>query len=392
MFLRFFEALRSAGVPVSLSEHLAFLEALDRGLRPADADGLHALARACLVKDERHFDRFDRVFAQIFAGAEALAEALAGTEIPPDWLLKRFERVLSDEEKAAIAALGGLDKLLETLRQRLAEQKGRHEGGNKWVGTGGTSPFGAYGYNPEGVRIGQDGNRNFKVVKVWDKREFRDLDGEVEIGTRAIKVALRRMRRFARAGAAEEFDLDGTVGATARQGFLDVKLRPERRNAVQVLLLLDVGGSMDGHVRACEELFSAARSEFKRLDHFYFHNCVYEHVWRDNRRRRAELTPTLDLLRGYPPDCRVVIVGDASMSPYELLSPGGAVEHMNKEAGRVWLQRFVDRFPKLAWVNPLPERSWSWTESIDIVGGVVEGRMYPLSLDGLDRATRALAR
>ncbi|GLK81147.1 vWA domain-containing protein [Methylopila turkensis] len=392
MFLRFFDALRSAGVPVSLREHLAFLAALDRDLAGRDVEALHALARACLVKDERHFDRFDRAFAEVFAGADSLAAALAEGAVDPEWLRKRVERGLSEEERAAIEALGGLDKLLETLRERLAEQKGRHEGGNKWIGTAGTSPFGAYGYNPEGVRIGQDGNRSFRAAKVWDKREFRDLDDQAELGTRAIKVALRRLRRFARTGAADELDLDGTVGATARQGWLDVQLRPERRNAVKVVLLLDVGGSMDGHVRICEELFSAARAEFKRLDHFYFHNCVYEHLWKDNRRRRTETTPTFDLLRGFPPDCRIVFVGDASMSPYEILSPGGSVEHMNREAGRVWLQRLVDRFPKIAWINPLPSAQWDWTPSIGMVRDLVGGRMYPLSLEGLEGAMRALAR
>ncbi|MFD1701897.1 VWA domain-containing protein [Methylopila henanensis] len=392
MFLRFFDALRSAGVPVSLREHLAFLAALDRNLAGRDVEALHALARACLVKDERHFDRFDRAFAEVFAGADSLATALAEGAIDPEWLRKRVERGLSEEEKAAIEALGGLDKLLETLRERLAEQKGRHEGGNKWIGTAGTSPFGAYGYNPEGVRIGQDGNRSFRAAKVWDKREFRDLDDQAELGTRAIKVALRRLRRFARSGAADELDLDGTVGATARQGWLDVQLRPERRNAVKVVLLLDVGGSMDGHVRICEELFSAARAEFKRLDHLYFHNCVYEHLWKDNRRRRTETTPTFDLLRGFPPDCRIVIVGDASMSPYEILSPGGSVEHMNREAGRVWLQRLADRFQKIAWINPLPSAQWEWTPSIGMVRELVGGRMYPLNLEGLEGAMRALAR
>lgn len=392
MFLRFFESLRSAGVPVSLREHLGFLAALDKGLGPRDLDGLHALARTCLVKDERHFDRFDRAFGEVFGGAESLAAALEEAEIPPEWLRRRFEKQLSPEEKAAIEAMGGLDKLLETLRERLKEQKGRHEGGSKWVGTGGTSPFGAYGYNPEGFRIGQDGNRNFRAVKVWDRREFRDLDDGVEIGARAIKVALRRLRRFARTGAPDELDLDGTVEGTARQGWLDVRMRPERRNGMKVLLLLDVGGSMDWHVGVCEQLFSAARAEFRRLEHFYFHNCVYEAVWRDNRRRRSELTPTWDLLRGFTPDTRVVIVGDASMSPYEIMSPGGSVEHMNEEAGEVWLRRLADRFPHLAWINPLPRTQWDWTRSIAMVRGIVGDRMHPLTLDGLESATRELVR
>lgn len=393
MFLRFFDALRSAGVPVSLREHLAFLAALDRGLGRTDIYGLHALARTCLVKDERFFDRFDRAFGEIFKGVETVDAALgAEAAIPPEWLARGFERSLSAADRAAIEAMGGLDKLMEALRQRLAEQKGRHEGGDKWIGTGGTSPFGAYGYNPEGVRIGQDGNRNFKAVKVWDRREFRDLDGEAEIGTRAIKLALRRLRRFARAGAPDEFDLDGTIEGTARQGWLDVRMRPERRNGAKVLLLLDVGGSMDWHVTVCEELFSAARSEFRGLEHFYFHNCVYENVWRDNRRRRTELTPTDDLLRGFSSDWRVAIVGDASMSPNEIMTPGGSVEHMNPEPGRVWIERLAERFPKLAWINPLPEEQWGWTASIGMVRDLVGGRMHPLTLGGLEAAMRDLAR
>lgn len=392
MFLRFFEALRAAGVPVSLREHLGFLAALEGDLAGGGLDGLHALARTCLVKDERHFDRFDRVFGEVFQGVESLAAALEQAAIPPEWLTRRFERLLTDEEKAAIEAMGGLDKLLETLKQRLQEQKGRHEGGSKWIGTGGTSPFGADGYNPEGVRIGQDGNRNFRAVKVWEKREFRDLDDQAEIGTRAIKVALRRLRRFARSGAPDELDLDRTIDGTARQGWLDVRMRPERRNGIKVLLLLDIGGSMDWHVKVCEELFSAARVEFRRLEHFYFHNCVYESVWRDNRRRRADFTPTYDLIRGYPPDCRLVIVGDASMSPYEIMSPGGSVEHMNEEAGEVWIKRLADRFPHLAWINPLPQSQWGWTHSIGMVRALIGDRMHPLTLDGLEGAMRELVR
>ncbi|MFC3693058.1 vWA domain-containing protein [Chenggangzhangella methanolivorans] len=392
MFLRFFDALRSAGVPVSLREHLAFLDALGRGLGAADIDGLHALARTCLVKDERFFDRFDRAFGEVFRGVERLEDALSSADIPPEWLARGLGRSLSQAERDAIEAMGGLDKLMETLKHRLEEQKGRHEGGNKWIGTGGTSPFGAYGYNPEGIRIGQDGNRNFRAVKVWDKREFKDLDDTAEIGTRAIKIALRRLRRFARSGAPDELDLDATVEGTARQGWLDVHMRPERRNGAKVLLLLDVGGSMDWHVRVCEELFSAARVEFRRLEHFYFHNCVYEHLWKDNRRRRAELTPTFDVLRGLSPDWRVVIVGDASMSPYEIMVPGGSVEHMNEEAGQVWITRLVDRFPKLAWINPLPEAQWDWTASVGMVRDLVGGRMHPLTLEGLEAAMRQLAR
>lgn len=392
MFLRFFDALRSAGVPVSLREHLAFLDALGRGLAQNDIDGLHALARICLVKDERFFDRFDRAFGEVFKGVERLEDVLGSAEVPPEWLARGFERSLTQAERDAIEAMGGLDKLMETLKKRLEEQKGRHEGGNKWIGTGGASPFGAYGYNPEGVRIGQEGNRNFRAVKVWDKREFKDLDDQAEIGARAIKIALRRLRRFARTGAPDELDLDATVEGTARQGWLDVHMRPERRNGAKVLLLLDVGGSMDWHVTVCEELFSAARAEFRRLEHFYFHNCVYENLWKDNRRRRSELTPTLDVLRALPPDWRVVIVGDASMSPYEIMVPGGSVEHMNPEAGRVWISRLVEHFPKLAWINPLPQEQWDWTPSVGMVRDLVGGRMHPLTLDGLEAAMRQLAR
>lgn len=392
MFLRFFDTLRTAGVPVSLREHLTFLDALGRGLGTNDIDGLHALARSCLVKDERFFDRFDRAFGEVFKGVETLDAAFEQTEIPPEWLKRGFEKKLTQAERDAIEAMGGLDKLMETLRERLAEQKGRHEGGNKWIGTGGTSPFGAYGYNPEGVRIGQDGNRNFRAVKVWDKREFKDLDDTAEIGTRAIKIALRRLRRFARTGAPDELDLDATVEGTARQGWLDVHMRPERRNGAKVLLLLDIGGSMDWHVKVCEELFSAARVEFRRLEHFYFHNCVYEHLWKDNRRRRTELTPTFDVLRGFPPDWRVVIIGDASMSPYEITHRGGSVEHMNEEAGHVWIRRLTEHFPKLAWINPLPEDQWGWTASVEIMRDLVEGRMHPLTLEGLEAAMRQLAR
>lgn len=393
MFLRFFDALRVAGVPVSLREHLAFLSALDRDLADGGLDGLHALARACLVKDERWFDRFDRVFGQVFQGVENLSAALAAEpEIPPEWLARGLERMFTREEMEAVEAMGGLEKLLETLKQRLAEQTGRHAGGSKWIGTGGTSPFGADGYNPEGVRIGQKGNRHFKAVKVWEKREFRDLDGTAEIGTRAIKIALRRLRRFARTGAPDELDIDGTIDGTARQGWLDVRMRPERRNGAKVLLLLDVGGSMDWHVALCEELFSAARAEFHRLEHFYFHNFIYERVWKENRRRHDRTTSTLDLVRGFTPDTRLVIVGDASMSPYEVVEPGGSVEHYNEEAGSVWLGRLAAHFPKLAWINPIPEDRWGWTHSVAMIHQLVEGRMYPLSLDGLERATRALAR
>ena len=392
MFARFVTELKSAGVPVSLREWLTLLEAVEADIAGRDLEDFYHLARAALVKDERHVDRFDRVFAHVFKGVAAIApEDLAAT-LPEEWLRKLAERHLSDEEKALIEALGGFDKLMETLKKRLEEQKGRHQGGSKWIGTAGTSPFGAYGYNPEGVRIGQDGNRNFRAVKVWDRREFRDYDGDVEIGTRTMKVALRRLRRFARTGVAEELDIDGTIRGTAERGYLDVKLRPERRDAVKVLLLLDIGGSMDIHVRLVEELFSAARSEFKHLAHVYFHNCLYEHVWTANARRHVDRIATHDLLRTWPADTRVVFVGDAAMSPYEIVQPGGSVEHMNPEAGRVWLERVTRGYPKVAWINPTPENYWGYTHSIGMIRELMDGRMFPLTLEGLDGATRALAR
>ncbi len=390
MFITFLGELRAAGLPVSITEYLTLLEATEADLAGKRVEDFYFLARTCLVKDETRVDKFDRVFAHVFKGLDTLPEAVEA-EVPTEWLLKLTERFLSEEDKAKIAALGGLEKLLETLKERLAEQKGRHQGGSKWIGTGGTSPFGHGGYNPEGIRIGGPGGQR-RAVKVWEKREFRDLDDTVEIGTRAIKIALRRLRRFARTGAAEELDLEGTIGATARRAFLDVRMRPERHNAVKVLLLLDIGGSMDDHVRVVEELFSAARSEFKHLEHYYFHNCLYEGLWKSNRRRRSEQTPTAEALRTFPPDTRVVVVGDASMSPYEISHPGGAVEHWNAEAGAVWLQRLARAFPRLAWINPLPERHWAYTHSVGMIRDLVGGRMYPMTLDGLDEATRALSR
>jgi hypothetical protein len=389
MLLRLFTELRQAGAPVSLKEYLALMEAMDRQVIERSVDDFYHLARAVLIKDETHYDRYDRVFGHVFKGLEFLPEDLTA-EIPEEWLRKLTERFLTEEEKAEIEALGGLDKLMETLRQRLEEQKERHQGGSKWIGTGGTSPFGAYGYNPEGVRIGQDANRNNRAVKVWDRREFRNLDDSVELGTRNIKVALRKLRRFARDGAAEELDLDGTIDATARQGWLDVRMRPERRNAVKLMLLLDVGGSMDPYIRLCEELFSAARSEFKNLEFFYFHNCPYEGLWKDNARRRTEKTPTWDVLHRFPHDWRVVFVGDASMSPYELALPGGSVEHWNEEPGQTWLSRFVDVYDKVVWLNPVEERWWGHTASIAMVRQLVGDRMHPLTLEGLDRAIRDL--
>ena len=391
MFLTFFTELRAAKVPVTLREYLALMGALDHDLADKRIDDFYYLARTCLVKDERNLDRFDRVFGQVFKGVQSLSQRLDAAEIPEEWLRKLAEKFLTDEEKKEIEALGW-DKLLETLKERLREQKGRHQGGSKWIGTGGTSPFGAYGYNPEGVRIGQDRNRNFRAVKVWDKREFKDLDDSVELGVRNMRIALRRLRKFARTGAAEELDLDGTIRETASKGWLDVQLRPERRNAVKVLLFLDVGGSMDWHVEKAEELFSAARSEFKHFEHYYFHNCPYERLWKENRRRHAETTPTLDVIRTFPSDYRVVFVGDASMSPYEIAMPGGSVEHWNEEAGQVWIERLTSHFAKAVWLNPLPRNQWGYTQSVGMIGRLFEGRMFPLTLEGLDGAMRALVR
>ncbi|MBM3564801.1 MAG: VWA domain-containing protein [Alphaproteobacteria bacterium] len=395
MFAGFFFELRQARVPVSLREYLTLLEAMDRYVAGGSVEDFYYLARAALVKDERNLDKFDRVFGQVFKGLSGEggqgAESLAA-HIPEEWLRKIAERVLTDEEKALIKSLGGFDKLMDTLRKRLAEQKGRHQGGNKWIGTAGTSPFGAYGYHPEGVRIGQDGNRNYRAVKIWDRREFRNLDDQVEIGVRTIKIALRRLRRFAREGAARELDLPDTIRSTARRGWLDVRMVPERHNAVKVLLFLDIGGSMDPHVRMMEELFSAARSEFKHLEYFYFHNCLYERVWKDNVRRHAETVPMAEVLRTYAADYRVLIVGDASMSPYEITHPGGSVEHWNEEAGAVWMQRLLDVYPKAVWLNPVPPAWWGGTASIGIIDRIMGGRMYPTTLNGLEAATRELAR
>jgi len=391
MLIRFFYMLREGGVPVSLTEFLGLLEALQARVIGLSAEEFYWLARTALVKDERWYDRFDRVFAAHFRGLEELFETLVA-EVPEEWLRRGPELFLSDEDKARIEALGGWDKLMETLRQRLEEQKGRHQGGSKWIGTGGTSPFGAYGYNPEGVRIGQQESRNRRAVKVWDRRDFANLDDSVELGTRNIKLALRRLRRFARQGAADQFDLDGTIDSTARNaGILDIRMVPERHNAVKVLLFLDVGGSMDDHVRICEELFSAARGEFKHLEHFYFHNFVYESVWKDNRRRHAERVPTLEVLRTYGSDYKLVFVGDATMSPYEILQPGGSIEHWNDEPGAAWIQRLLASYPKHAWLNPEPQERWEWTPSVSIARELLENRMYPLTLEGLDRAMKSLS-
>ncbi|WP_029014646.1 vWA domain-containing protein [Niveispirillum irakense] len=396
MFISFFYDLRKAGLPVSLNEYLALMEAMKAGIAGYAVDDFYYLSRAILVKDERNLDKFDRVFASLFKGLEA-GGAITGDEltatIPEEWLRRLAEKFLTEEEKAQIEALGGWDKLMETLAQRLAEQKDRHQGGNKWIGTAGTSPFGAYGYNPEGVRIGQHESRHRRAVKVWDKRDFRNLDDQVEIGTRNIKVALRRLRKFARTGAAETLDLPDTIRSTARNaGYLDLKLVPERHNAVKVLLFLDIGGSMDDHIRLCEELFSAARSEFKHLEYFYFHNCVYEGVWKDNRRRHAERMDTLDVIHTYGPDYKLVFVGDAAMSPYEITQPGGSVEHFNPEPGIAWMQRLLEKYRHAAWLNPTDERYWPYTQSIGLMGRIMEGRMYPMTLEGLDAAMRGLNR
>jgi uncharacterized protein with von Willebrand factor type A (vWA) domain len=390
MLIRFFLMLRAAGVPVSITEFLALLEAMQARLIGPSVDEFYQLARAVLVKDERHFDRYDQVFAAHFRGIEQAFEALFA-EIPADWMRKSLELSLSDEDKARIAAMGGWDALMETLRRRLAEQQARHEGGNKWIGTGGTSPFGAHGYHPEGMRIGQEGSRNRRAVKVWDRREFANLDDSVGLGTRNVKLALRRLRRFARQGAAEQLDLDGTIDSTARRaGLLDIRMIPERHNAVKVLLFLDVGGSMDDHVRICEELFSATRSEFKHLEYFYFHNFVYESVWRDNRRRHTERTRTSEVMRTYGHDYKLVIVGDATMSPYEIVQPGGSIEHWNEEAGAAWMRRLLSNYPHHVWLNPEPRDRWEWTPSVKITRELFEDRMYPLTLAGLDQAIRSL--
>jgi uncharacterized protein with von Willebrand factor type A (vWA) domain len=394
MFSPLFEGLRAEGVPVSLREYLAFLEAMQAGLAETDADTFYHLARTTLVKDETKIDAFDRVFARVFRGVFTEAPAGGGVavrELPADWLKLLAERVFSAEEMAQIEALGGFDALLEALRQRLAEQQGRHQGGSRWIGTGGTSPFGHGGYNPEGVRIGGPGGRR-RAVKVWEKREFRDLDDGVEIGTRSIRIALRRLRRFARTGAAEELDIAETIDATAREGFLDVRTRRERQNAVKVLLLLDIGGSMDAHVGVCAELFSAARSEFRSLTQFYFHNCVYDFVWTSNRRRHSERTATIDVIRAHGPDTRLVFVGDAAMSPYELVAPGGSVEGWNAEPGDVWLARLLEKFPKAAWINPVRADLWTYSQSTAMIAALLGGRMFELTLAGLEGAVDALRR
>ncbi|MDJ0976564.1 MAG: VWA domain-containing protein [Planctomycetota bacterium] len=389
MFVGFFFELRQGGVPVSLKEYLTLLEAVQKGVAGYDIEHFYYLARAALVKDERHVDRFDRVFAKWFEGIAGVPDPFQ--RIPDEWLKKMGERLLTDEEKAKIQAMGGWEELLETLRKRLAEQQERHQGGSKWVGTGGTSPFGAWGYNPMGVRIGQPHSRHRSAVKVWDKREFKDFDDSRELGTRNMKVALRKLRKLTREGREEELDLPGTIRATARNaGWLDLKMQPERENQVKVLLFLDVGGSMDDHVRHVDELFSAARSEFKHLEHFYFHNCLYERVWRDNSRRFEETIPTREVLRTYGPDYRVIFVGDASMSPYEITEPGGSVEHWNEESGDVWLRRVLATWDRVLWINPVQQDHWRFTYSIGMLRGLFKGRMVPLTVKGIEDGLRHL--
>jgi uncharacterized protein with von Willebrand factor type A (vWA) domain len=391
MFATFFRELRDAKVPVTLKEYLTLLQGIEAGCAGRSVEDFYYLSRAALVKDERYLDRFDQVFGHVFKGLDLLRES-ATVEIPEEWLRAVSSLYLTDEEKARIEALGGWEKIMEELQKRLAEQEGRHQGGNKWIGTGGTSPFGAYGYNPAGVRIGQKESRHQRAIKVWDKREFKDLAGDVELGVRNIKVALRKLRKFAREGAAQELDLDQTIKGTARKGYLDLAMRPERRNTVKVLMFLDVGGSMDWHIRTAEELFSAARSEFKYLEYYYFHNCLYEDVWRNNARRWTERIPTWQVLHTYPADYKVIFIGDASMSPYEITHAGGAVEHMNEEAGATWLSRVADIYPHTVWLNPVAEANWRYTPSIGFVQRLVGGRMYPMTLGGLDLAIRELMR
>jgi uncharacterized protein with von Willebrand factor type A (vWA) domain len=395
LFIPFFLKLKEAKVPVTLREFLSLLEGMEEGIVDYDVEAFYYLARTTLIKDERFIDRFDQVFADYFRGVEAIGgdtEMSEAATIPEEWLRRLTEKHLTEEEKKLVEALGGFEKLMETLRQRLDEQKGRHQGGSKWIGTAGTSPFGAHGYNPEGVRIGQETSNHRKAVKVWDRREFQNLDDGVELGTRNVKLALKRLRRWVREGAADELDLTSTIRSTAEHGYLDVQTRPERRNAVKLLMFFDVGGSMDDHIRVVEELFSAARAEFRHMEYFYFHNCLYEGVWKDNRRRRVDITATSDLIRTFGSDYRIVFVGDASMSPYEVTHTGGSVEHWNKEAGEVWLNRITGHFRKCVWLNPVPEDYWSHTTSISIIRRLMADRMYPLTLGGLERATRELSR
>ena len=392
MLINFFMTLKNERLPVSFTELFSLLECLKQNVIFANVEDFYYLSRMCFVKDEKNFDKFDIAFGKYFENVEAIND-LAMYEIPDDWLRKQMESMLSDEEKAKIEALGGLEKLMEEFRKRMEEQKKRHQGGNKWIGTGGTSPFGAYGYNPEGIRIGQEGGRNGSAAKVWDKRNYRDLDDSVEIGTRNIKMALRRLRKFARTGAAEELDISDTISSTAKNaGLLDIKMVPERHNSVKVLLFFDVGGSMDPHVKLCEELFSAARTEFKHLKYFYFHNFIYESVWSKSIRRHAETTSTFDILHKYSKDYKVIFVGDATMAPYEVTHVGGSIEHYNDEAGAVWIKRLTDVFDNVVWINPTPKGFWEHSYSIEVVRELVEDRMFPLSVKGLEEAMTLLTK
>jgi uncharacterized protein len=390
MLIPFFFFLREGGLKTSVTELLTLLEAMTKGLANHSVDDFYYLSRACLVKDESQLDRFDRIFSAYFRGVDdALQDLLP--DVPEEWLRRQAELLLSDEERARIEALGGFDELMKALQDRLEEQRERHEGGSKWIGTAGTSPFGAYGYNPEGVRMGQQRSRNRSAVKVWDRREYRNLDDSIELGTRNIKIALRRLRKFAREGAADQLDLDETIDRTARNaGFLDIRMVPERHNAVKVLLCLDIGGSMDDHVRVCEELFSAARSEFKHLEYFYFHNFVYESLWKDNRRRHAERVATLDIAHKYGADYKLIFVGDATMSPYEIVYAGGSIEHWNEEPGAVWIRRLLKTFPKAIWLNPEPRPRWDFTPSVKLTREIMDDRMFPLTIAGLDDGIKAL--
>jgi len=391
MFYNFFQELRRVGVPVSLKEYLLLLEAMSKHLAGYRVEDFYYLARAALVKDERHLDKFDQVFSHTFRGMDYLDDVIAA-ELPEEWLQALTEKFLTEEEKAEIESLGGWDAIMDELKKRLEEQKERHEGGSKAIGTGGTSPFGNSGYNPEGVRIGQEEGRHGRAVKVWDKREYKNLDDQVELGTRNIKIALRRLRQFARQGAPTELALDETIRETAHKGYLDLIFRPERHNTVKVLLFFDAGGSMDPHIRLCEELFSAARAEFKHLEFYYFHNCLYEFVWKNNRRRHTERTDTWEVLHTFPADYKVIFVGDATMSPYEITYPGGSVEHWNEEPGAIWLQRVFDIYEHAVWLNPVPERYWNSTPSIEMMRQLIGNRMYGLTLEGIDEAMRELNR
>jgi uncharacterized protein with von Willebrand factor type A (vWA) domain len=390
MLIPFFYQLRDGGLSTSITELLTLLEAMNKGVASGSVEDFYYLARACLVKDESKLDLFDRIFAAYFRGIDDDFADLLAT-VPDEWLRQRAELMLSEEERARIETLGGFEELMKALQERLEEQDDRHEGGNKWIGTAGTSPFGAYGYNPEGVRIGQQGSRNRSAVKVWDRREYRNLDDSVELGTRNIKIALRRLRKFAREGAADQLDLEDTIDKTARNaGLLDIRMVPERHNAVKVLLCLDIGGSMDDHVRVCEELFSASRSEFKHLEYFYFHNFIYESLWKDNRRRHAERIPTMDITHKYGADYKLIFVGDATMSPYEIVYAGGSVEHWNEEPGAVWIKRLLNTYPKSIWLNPEPQHRWNYTPSVKLTRELMGDRMYPLTIAGLDAGMRAL--